>query len=188
MTWLRRWLRRHALMCLILLPVLVGAGWCRAEAPGTPGIRDLDFLIGRWHIDETILPGQAREYRERGTRECRYELGGAFIRCDSETTISTSGRKREYAYLISYDEKGNCFWATALASDFPRHALHQWHLDLERREVRAITPQSVNGDRFFRGVISFADRDRIVWQGWASRFAGDKEWELIFRDVARRIP
>jgi hypothetical protein len=183
-------LRRHrrALACVFLIPVLAGAARAWAEEPRTPGLRDLDFLIGRWEVDETILPGQVREYRERGSRECRYELGEAFIRCESETTISTSGKKRHYAYLISYDDDSGCFWATAVASDFPRHALHQWRLDRERREIRAITPQSVNGDRFFRGVISFADRDRIVWQGWASRFSDDKEWELTFRDVARRVP
>ena len=67
-------------------------------------IRDLDFLIGEWEVTETIYPGQPKEYQETGTRTCSYYLDGTFIKCESETIVSTSGRKRTYAYYINYDK------------------------------------------------------------------------------------
>lgn len=149
-------------------------------------ITDLDFLIGTWEITETILPNSEKQYQERGTRICEYYLNGAFIKCESKTSTS-HGKEREYVYLINYDQNENCFWATALASDFSLHGLHQWFLDPENNLIRAITPKNVNGDRFFRGTISYGNNNLLIWDGWASKFDKDKDWIQIFRDVARKI-
>ncbi len=149
-------------------------------------INDLDFLIGEWEVLETILPGTEKEYTESGTRTCTYYLNDSYIKCESATTSSRNGKKRFYAYLINYDHKNACFWATGLANDFPLQSKHQWFLDKESQQIRAITPNNVNGDRFFRATISYADRDQLIWDGWRSRYAGEKEWEQVFHDVATK--
>jgi len=150
------------------------------------GIRDLDFLIGEWDLTETIYPGHPKEYQEKGTRTCSYYLDGSFIKCESETIVSTSGKKRTYAYYINYDTKEKCFRATNFANDFPLHGQFVWYLDDENKQIIAITPKNVIEDRFFRGTISYANKNQLVWEGWASVFLRDKEWSQIFRDVAIR--
>ncbi len=150
-------------------------------------INDLDFLIGNWEVEETILPGRDNEYQEKGIRTCEYYLDGSFIKCEASTVITHTGKKRTYAYYINYDEKEDCFWATNFANDFPLHGLHQWFLDEENQQLIAITPKNVNGDRFFRGTISYATKGQIIWNGWSSKFrASDKEWQHIFHDVASK--
>nr|WP_299382562.1 hypothetical protein [Allomuricauda sp.] len=150
-------------------------------------INDLDFLIGSWKIVETIYPGTERAYQEIGTRNCEYYLNGKFIKCDSETTVQVNGRKRYYSYIINYDSKENCFRATNFAHDFPLHGQFKWFLDKEDKRIIAITPKNVIEDRFFRATISYADSNKLVWNGWASVFEGDKDWVQIFNDVATKI-
>ena len=149
-------------------------------------IKDLDFLIGAWETVETIYPGLEKEYQEKGTRICGYYLNDSFIKCESSTKISTSGKERKVVYYINYDKKEECFWATTLASDFPKHGQHKWFLDEENQQIIAITPKNVIGDRFFRGTISYADKNRLIWDGWASKFSSDKNWQQIFHDVATK--
>lgn len=121
-------------------------------------IKDLDFLIGTWDISETIYPNTDKAWQEPGIRKC-----------ESKTKVSTSGKKRYYAYLINYDKKEKCFWVTSLANDFPLHGKHKWYLDKEKKLINAISPINVTKDRFFRGPISYKDKDKIVWNGWASK-------------------
>ena len=149
-------------------------------------ITDLDFLIGEWDIVETIYPGSDKEYQEMGTRTCSYYLDNRFIKCESSTTVSKNGKSRKYAYYINHDKKENCFRATNFAHDFPLHGQFVWYLDSANARIIAITPKNVVPDRFFRGTISFKDKNRLVWEGWSSKFQGDKEWEQIFEDVATK--
>ncbi|MEQ9404722.1 MAG: hypothetical protein RIM99_14110 [Cyclobacteriaceae bacterium] len=149
-------------------------------------ILDLDFLIGTWEVVETIYPGTEKEYQEKGTRTCEYYLNGAFIKCESATTDLKRNRKRHYSYVINYDKKEQCYWATSFANDFPLHGLHKWFLDKENEQIIAISPKNVIEDRFFRGTISYKNRNQLVWNGWASVFLEDKEWKQIFNDVATK--
>nr|WP_298793283.1 hypothetical protein [uncultured Allomuricauda sp.] len=150
-------------------------------------IKDLDFLIGTWKIVETIYPGTEKEYQEVGTRTCEYYLNGSFIKCESVTVDQRNQRERFYSYIINYDKKENCFRATNFAHDFPLHGQFKWFLDKENERIIAITPKNVIEDRFFRATISYADRDKLVWNGWASVFEKDKEWIQIFTDVTTKI-
>ena len=147
-------------------------------------IQDLDFLIGTWDVTETIFPGAEREYQETGIRTCKYYLNSAFIKCEAETTISTSGRKRYYVYFINYNTRDKFFSATSLAHDFPIHGQHQWYLNEEKNLITFVSPKNVNEDRFFRGTLKLENKNKIVWEGWSSKYIEDKEWKQIFRDVA----
>jgi hypothetical protein len=151
-------------------------------------IKDLDFLIGTWQVKETILPNTKKAYQEVGTRTCSYYLNDSFIKCEAETSELRNGnsRKRKYVYLINYDKDGNCFWATSLASDFPLHTKQKWLLDKEKKSVNTIT-QDTNRDRFFRSTFSLETPNKMVWNGWRSKFAGSKEWQHIFHDIAVRV-
>ena len=159
---------------------------CLSLSTDAQSIKDLDFLIGSWEIVETIFPGTDREYQEKGTRTCSYVFNGSFIKCESSTTISKNNKTRVYAYFINYDKKEDCYWATSFASDFPKHGLHKWFLDRENQQIIAINPKNVIEDRFFRGTISYKNRDQLIWNGWSSKFLDDKEWTQTFNDVATK--
>ncbi len=150
-------------------------------------IKDLDFLIGKWKIVETIYPGTEKEYQEIGTRTCEYYLNGNFIKCESNTVDQRNQRERFYSYVINYDKREDCFRATNFAHDFPLHGQFKWFLDKENERIIAITPKNVIEDRFFRATISYANRDELIWNGWASIFEKDKEWFQIFNDVTTKI-
>lgn len=150
-------------------------------------IKDLDFLIGTWKVEETIRPGTNEAYMENGTRTCSYYLNDTFIKCEAQTTISTSGRTRHYAYYIRYNERDGYFSAVNFAHDFPRIGQFQWYLNKEAKELRQVAPKNVLGDRFYRAVISYANPDQLIWEGWFSKFSEDKAWQQIFRDVATKV-
>lgn len=158
-----------------------------SQSSFSQSIKDLDFLIGSWKIEETIYPGTEKEYQEKGIRICEYYLKGSFIKCESETVVQKNGHKRYYSYVINYDKKENCFRATNFAHDFPLHGQFKWLLDKENKVINAISPKNVIEDRFFRATISYADENKVIWNGWASVFLKDKEWKHIFTDVATKI-
>ncbi len=168
------------LLLLLMLVVLSSHAFSQS-------IKDLDFLIGTWNVEETIYPGTKKAYQEKGTRTCEYYLNGSFIKCESETVVQKNGKKRYYAYLINYDQSENCFHATNLANDFPLQGQFKWYLDKENEEIIAITPKNVIEDRFFRATISFANKNKLVWNGWASVFVEDKAWKHIFTDIATKV-
>ncbi len=165
----------------IILVLLVSVYNVNAQS-----IKDLDFLIGEWEVNETLFPGTDKSYTENGTRVCGYYLDDSFIRCESSTLSSKTGKKRAYTYLINYDKKEECFWVTALSNDFPKHDKQQWFLDKKNEQIIAIIPRSVFNNQFFRATISFKDRNRLVWDGWYSKFRGDREWKYIMNDVATK--
>ena len=149
-------------------------------------INDLDFLIGEWEVHETIYPGTEKEYTESGIRTCSYYLNKKFIKCDARTMVSKNGKERWYAYIINYHAEAGYFIATNFAHDFPLHGQHHWYMDKENKQLIAITPENVIRDRFFRGTISFANPNRIEWNGYASVYKESKDWKHIFQDVATR--
>ncbi|MEO9485858.1 MAG: hypothetical protein ABJG47_20540 [Ekhidna sp.] len=149
-------------------------------------IKDLDFLIGEWEVKETLYPGTERTWTENGKRTCGYYLKDRFIKCESLTVDSRNQKERAYVYFFNYDEKQECFQVTSLAHDFPLHGQHKWFLDKENKIIQAISPVNVFQDKFFRGTIDFSNPDKIVWNGWASKYIKDKEWKQVFNDVTSR--
>lgn len=149
-------------------------------------IKDLDFLIGEWDVKETLYPGTDKEWTENGKRVCGYYLKDQFIKCESLTVDSRNQRERAYAYIFNYDEEEKCFQVTSLAHDFPRHGQQKWFLNMENKIIQAISPINVVPDKFFRATIDFTDPNKVVWNGYRSKFIEDKEWKQIFNDVAIR--
>ncbi|MCE7995557.1 MAG: hypothetical protein HEP71_26500 [Roseivirga sp.] len=150
-------------------------------------IRDLDFLIGTWQVEETLYPGTDKEYKEKGMRTCEYYLGDSFIKCEAETTVSKTGKNRMYVYLINYNKWGEYYQAINFSNDYPAYSHQQWYLDADKKEIRIVMPQNAKRDRFFRSKISFRDPDRMIWEGWQSRFDEIKDWFYVFRDVGERV-
>lgn len=165
----------------ILMLLLLGASGLSAQS-----IQDLSFLIGEWEVKETLFPGTDKSYTENGQRTCTYYLDNSFIRCESSTVSSKTGKQRSYTYLINYDQKEGCYWVTALSSDFPKHDKQQWFLDRANEQILAIIPESVFNDQFFRATISYKDPNRLVWDGWYSKFRAKREWKYIMNDVATK--
>ncbi|MEQ9298204.1 MAG: hypothetical protein RIF33_06565 [Cyclobacteriaceae bacterium] len=146
-------------------------------------IKDLDFLIGSWEITETLYPGTERTWQEKGRRTCEYWLDGQFIKCESVTIDQRNNNQRTYAYLFNYHEKEGCFLVTSVAHDFPLHGQHKWFLNKDKKVINAISPKNVIEDKFFRATISYADPNRIVWNGYQSKFLEEKAWTQVFNDV-----
>lgn len=150
-------------------------------------IKDLDFLIGSWEVEETLYPGTEKEYKEKGIRTCEYYLMNAFIKCEAETTVSKTGKSRSYVYLINYNKWEKYYQAINFSNDYPAYSHQQWYLDADKKEIRIVMPENAKKDRFFRSRISYENPDRMIWEGWQSRFADDKDWFYVFIDVGERV-
>lgn len=157
------------------------------ESGQAQSIKDLDFLIGTWEVEETLYPGTDKEYKEKGTRSCEYYMLDSFIKCEAETTVSKTGKNRVYVYLINYNKWGEYYQAINFSNDYPAYSHQQWYLDVDKKEIRIVMPENAKKDRFFRSKISFKNPDRMIWEGWQSRFDEEKEWFYVFKDVGERV-
>ena len=72
------------------------------SAAAEPSTADFSFLVGEWRLEATQSPGTDRETQDLGTRVCRYELDGAYIRCESRVRRS-NGSERRVVSLHNYN-------------------------------------------------------------------------------------
>lgn len=122
---------------IVLTPLAAPA----AEPAKSPGIRDLDFLLGTWkvtalHYDVSRPETPGRP--ERGTKVCRWALETAgepaFIVCENR---SVYGGEDEEAYLeyINYNPYAGSFEKTNLFSGFPVKVVERLAFDPVTRVV-----------------------------------------------------
>lgn len=167
--------------------VLTGVLTLFGQTALAQSIKDLDFLIGTWKVEETLYPCTEKEYKEKGVRTCEYYLLDTFIKCEAETTVSKTGKKRVYVYLINYNQWEKYYQAINFAHDYPAYSHQQWYLDVEKKEISIVMPENARRDRFFRSKINFKDPDRMIWEGWQSKFSEAKDWFYVFKDVGVRV-
>ncbi|MEQ8330294.1 MAG: hypothetical protein RH859_07540 [Longimicrobiales bacterium] len=152
---------------------IAAAGWTvtgltAQEAP----ITQLDWLIGSWTFDDEALAG---EYRESGTRDCAYALGGDYIRCES-TGVDHRGRERTYLWFFNYNQAEERFEITSLFQGYPAKTLYTAtvHDGGRRLEVSFGTWEGdgivVEGG----ATVTYDGADRYVWEN------------ARFRDVVTR--
>lgn len=127
-----------------------------------PSIRDLDWLVGEWTFDDAQIEG---EYRETGTRDCAYALGGDYIRCESHGT-DHRGREREYVWYFNYNADDARFEITNLIQGFQRKLLYTATLHDEGRRLE-VSYGSWEGDRIVvdgGATVTYDGVDRYVWE------------------------
>ncbi len=175
---------KQQILKTIFYPIVLGI---LSQTALGQSVKDLDFLIGTWEVEETLYPGTDREYKEKGMRTCEYYLMETFIKCEAETVVSKTGKKRAYVYLINYNKWEKYYQAINFAHDYPAYSHQQWYLDAQKKEIRIVMPQNAKRDRFFRSKISFKNPDRMIWEGWQSQFTEAKDWFYVFKDVGVRV-
>jgi hypothetical protein len=143
-------------------------------------IKQLEFLVGTWDLEEVVFPGTEREYIETGVRECAYYLDSAYIKCDSRAI--RKGRDRGYSFLFNYVESENQFRLIKLWSDHSGYSIKSWKINAD---LQIIYEEDVTGEQFISD-ISIADKDQLVWRGWSPKNGLQPKLELIFREVATR--
>jgi len=150
-------------------------------------IRQLDWLVGKWHFEDNAISGS---YSETGTRICEYTLDDAYILCTSEGENS-NGNKRSYVFLVSYNWMAERFEIIGLFGDFPRKILyaltfspdsHHLELNSEFWTEEGLVPNN-------EASIVYDGKDQYVW----TIRSGEPHPETgipaaSYRDTVTRIP
>ena len=145
-------------------------------------IRDLDFLIGDWKLKELVHDQPGNSEPDYGERNCRYDLGNTYIRCESK--VIAGDDEITFTFFFNYSETRKVFkrygffsHRSGIAEDVGFINGDSLHLISEPQGRR----------NFHRTTMLFADRDHIVWQGWTSDYRSGKEWKLAFTEEATRV-
>lgn len=149
-------------------------------------VRSLDFLIGTWELHEVTYPGQPNEYVETGKRTCAYVLNGRYVQC--ETKAIRKGKERSYFFLINYLRQENRYQMVSMYSDYDQQGRQAVVLDSARSLLQiTVIPGGFRNDFITRSTLSFANPDKLVWEGWTSSTTGTKDWLPLFVETATRI-
>jgi len=150
-------------------------------------IRQLDWLVGKWHFEDKAISGS---YSETGTRICEYTLDDAYILCTSEGENS-SGKKRSYVFLVSYNRMDERFEIVGLFGDFPRKILYVLTLspDSHHLELNSVfwTDEGLVPNN--EASIVYDGKDQYIW----TIRSGEPHPETgipaaSYRDTVTRIP
>ena len=146
---------------------VLGAIAAAAAAPAAATAQDsplaqLDWLVGSWTFEDAALAG---EYRESGTRDCAYALGGDYIRCESRG-IDHRGRERTYLWFFNYNPAEERIEITSLFRGYAPKLLYTAtvHEGGHRLEISFGTWQ---GDHIVvdgGATVTYDGADRYVWE------------------------
>jgi hypothetical protein len=138
----------------------------RAQAPETPLITQLEFIIGEWDITfdiyDTHKPGSEPIFTEAGVQRCSYDLEyrgkPTFITCIGKVT-SDRGRVRNFQESIRYNQFIGSFERIGIYSNWPAHGVEQVSYDPDERELALrgeLMVQDRNIERY-EDVYTFSD-------------------------------
>ncbi len=127
------------------------------------GIKELDFLIGKWETREDNIE---KGWWETSTREVRYILKGNYIEFIAKS-VDSNGREREYNWYINYNKKAKQFEMVSMFSNWYKTQLDVLVWDKEQRKLTIRNkPDSESEFHERYGEIVFnEDFDEYTWTG-----------------------
>jgi len=161
----------------ILLSISVVTTACNAQHSS---IKDLEFLIGTWQTEEH---NKAGDWWEKSTRIGTYILDDQYIQLES-SSISSTGKKRTYRFLIHYDNKVKQFEMICIYSNYPKYRTELLELDKQGR--RLLLRSKPTDDEFSErtGTMEFnADFTEYTWTG--ANKSGDPTKPTVFEFIER---
>jgi hypothetical protein len=143
-------------------------------------IRDLDFLIGTWQTEEH---NEASGWWEKSTRTGTYILEGQYLQLES-ISVSSTGKKRTYRFLIHYDNRNKQFEMVCIFSNWPKVQIDLLIWDKASRTL-TLKNKPIDDEYSERaGVIEFnADYNEYTWTG--ANKSGDPKAPRIFEYVEK---
>ena len=183
-----RW-RSHALGLIVaFLSLAVAAPVAGQSAPATPAEhpRDPSFLLGTWHVTETLFPGTEREYVETSVRTCERALRDTYVLC--KTLASARGRQRETWFLVNQHDGDGSIEMLGVLTNIPGKTLYRGRflddgsgIDLRSFELgeESLTPGT-------HQRLRFTSADEFVWT-LGIRDPGTPEESVIGIERAVRV-
>ncbi|MHA7872952.1 MAG: hypothetical protein ACX939_11435, partial [Hyphococcus sp.] len=131
--------------CRVVLLIIAGAclpANAQEHNGEAPTIRDLDFLIGVWEIENKVYYHYEPDrllFVEKGRQECRYDLlldeEPQYITCEGQWRVDQDDRQRyrETRTSISYNRFMGAFEQIGVYSNWPSHGANRVTFDSETR-------------------------------------------------------
>jgi hypothetical protein len=149
---------------VLLAGIAVGATGPGVEAQQTTVPRDPSFLIGTWHVTETIYPGTEREYVEVSVRACGPELGGAYVVCRMES--AAPGRRRESWFLVNQHDGPGSIEFVGILTNVPYKIVYQGAFLSDGSGIDLMSYQVRDGamTEGLPQTIRFISNDEFEWR------------------------
>lgn len=127
------------------------------------GIKELDFLIGKWETREDNIE---EGWWETSTREIKYTLKGNYIELKA-TSVDSNGREREYSWYINYNKKAKQYEMVSMFSNWYKTQFDILDWDSEQRKltIRNKPGSETEFHERFGEIIFSEDFDEYVWKG-----------------------
>lgn len=138
--------------CMLFVVSVLLAGFGAANAQETenttPNIKDLDFLIGNWEIQNRLYYHHEPDrllFVEHGKMTCEYDLKlngeHQYILCRGDWVVVEGsqqvGRERQTLDAISYNRFLGTLEEIGVYSNWPSHGANRLRLDPEARTLTA---------------------------------------------------
>lgn len=158
-----------------LISALVVTTACNAQHPS---IKDLEFLIGTWETEEHSKTG---DWWEKSTRSGTYILDAQYIQLES-SSISSTGKRRTYRFLIHYDNRSKRFEMISIYSNYPKYRTEILEWDNQGRKLQ-LRSQPIDDEFSERtGTMQFnEDFSEYTWTG--TNKSGDPKKPSVFEFI-----
>jgi hypothetical protein len=158
--------------------VLIASIPCFAQEKS---IKDLDFLIGVWEVEEHHPNG----WWEKGTRTVSYILNDKYLKMET-IAVSSEGKERAYQFLINYNKVNKQFEMVSIYSNWPMKLRDILEWDNSEKKLTVIGVASVDDNSVRKGTLHFSDNDNYIWTG--RNISGDAVKRVIdYTEKGKRI-
>jgi hypothetical protein len=163
----------------IVLLTITLFGFLSVHAQNEPGIKDLDFLIGKWEVRED---NEEKGWWEKTVRTCEYALKDNYIRLES-FTIDSNGREREILWFINYNKNNQQFEMVSMFSNWYKTQFDILVWDQENRKL-TIRNKPDSEDEYHErfGEIVFSE-DFLSYEWKGENKYGDRNKPSIWKYV-----
>ncbi|MEM7417484.1 MAG: hypothetical protein AAF389_18485 [Gemmatimonadota bacterium] len=156
--------RLQWLASVALVAITMGTDGRAVYAQQSTTPQDPSFLIGTWHVTETIYPGSEREYVEVTVRICSPELDGAYVVCRMQS--AAEGRRRQSWFMVNQHDGPGSIEFVGIFTNVPYKTVYQGRflddgsgIDLLSHQLR---PEGMTTG--LPQTIRFLSEDEFEWR------------------------
>lgn len=172
--------------CSLVAFVTVAATRAVAQTPAQDPMRRLAVLIGEWDTEDVYRPIKGAEIREVGVRTCAYTLRERYIECVTRGRNPSSGREREYRWLINYNTETHRYDIIGVFSNYTGKVVHTVRIDSTGTVWNIRTPSSFDDgiEQWSWAQLVFEGTDRAVWTGYRNlETSAPTDWSPSTRET-----
>ena len=157
-----------------------------AQTAADTAMRRLDRLIGSWDVDDTYRPIRGAAIRETGIRTCAYTLANRYIECVTRGRNASSGREREYRWIINYNTETHRYDLIGIFSNYTGKVVQTFRIDSTGTVWNLRAPSSADDgiEQWHWAQIVFESQDRVVYTSYRNlETNAPTEWSVATRET-----